>query len=73
MRASKREGRFSVPFFFQPNYDVVVSPLPGCEDYQVPNKYNPIRWGDFRAMRYLGDYADIGEEIQIEHYLVKDE
>lgn len=32
-------------------------------------RYSAIRWGDFRTMRYLGDYADIGEEIQIEQFI----
>ena len=33
-------------------------------------KYAPIRWGDFRAKRFLGDYADIGKEIQIEDFKI---
>jgi isopenicillin N synthase-like dioxygenase len=32
--------------------------------------YRPIRWGDFRIQRFKGDYADHGEEIQIEHFRV---
>jgi hypothetical protein len=31
---------------------------------------NEINWGEFRARREDGGYADQGEEIQIEHYKV---
>jgi hypothetical protein len=33
-----------------------------------PARYREINWGEFRARRADGDYADQGEEIQIEHY-----
>jgi hypothetical protein len=32
-----------------------------------PARYREINWGEFRARRADGDYADQGEEIQIEH------
>lgn len=35
--------------------------------------YSPIRWGDFRMLRFKGDYADYGEEVQIEHYRISTE
>ena len=33
-------------------------------------RYRPINWGEFRAQRSAGDYADLGSEIQISDYLV---
>lgn len=30
--------------------------------------HRPVPWGEFRLQRYAGDYADLGEEIQIDHY-----
>jgi len=30
--------------------------------------YRPINWQDFRMKRFAGDYADVGEEVQIDHY-----
>jgi hypothetical protein len=33
-----------------------------------PARYREINRGEFRARRADGDYADQGEEIQIEHY-----
>jgi hypothetical protein len=60
-----------VPFFFNPNYDTVAAPLrcqPG-EEFEANPRFQPVRWGDFRSQRYLGDYADFGKEIQVENFL----
>jgi isopenicillin N synthase-like dioxygenase len=60
--------RFSVPFFLNPSYDTVVAPLPCALTPQRPARYRPIAWREFRTLRAAGDYADLGEEIQIAHY-----
>jgi len=31
-------------------------------------KYSAIRWGDYRTKRFLGDFRDEGDEIQIEDF-----
>ncbi|OXA57803.1 probable 2-oxoglutarate-dependent dioxygenase At5g05600 [Folsomia candida] len=59
--------RISIPFFLNPKYSCLVEPLCPRED-QI---YRPILWSEFRKGRVLGDYADLGEELQISHYLVK--
>ena len=79
VRASQRAVRYSSPFFFNPAYDTIVQPLL-CDDVTDTAgvdadltrkaKYAPIRWGDYRAKRFLGDYADIGKEIQIEDFKI---
>ena len=77
VRASQRAVRYSSPFFYNPAYDTIVQPLL-CEegntgadaDLTKKAKYAPIRWGDFRSKRFLGDYADIGKEIQIEDFKI---
>eukprot|EP01032_Pedospumella_encystans_P010615 gene10615-12395_t len=101
-------ARYSAPFFYNPNYDTIVTPLthqcgkaPGVDESEVvdiailPNggsestfatshqsadstidyakytnelHYAPIRWGDYRNSRFQGDFKDVGEEIQIEHF-----
>jgi len=33
-----------------------------------PAAYRRIQWREFRSLRAAGDYADIGEEVQIHHY-----
>jgi len=60
--------RFSVPFFFNPAYSTDYAPLPSAVDAQSPPRYRPINWGEFRARRAAGDYADAGAYAQISHY-----
>jgi isopenicillin N synthase-like dioxygenase len=60
--------RFSAPFFFNPAYSTEYAPLPSTVDAQHPPRYRPICWGEFRARRAAGDYADHGEYHSISHY-----
>jgi isopenicillin N synthase-like dioxygenase len=60
--------RFSVPFFFNPAYSTNYEPLPTTVSVSSPPRYRSINWGEFRASRATGDYADYGEEVQITHY-----
>jgi len=60
--------RYSVPFFLNPSYETTYEPLPTTVSRSTPSRYRRINWRDFRAQRAAGDYADLGEEIQISHY-----
>lgn len=60
--------RFSAPFFFNPGYSTQYAPLPSTVDAEHPPRYRPIGWGEFRARRAAGDYADHGEYHSINHY-----
>lgn len=64
--ANRERVRFSAPFFFNPAYASRYAPLPR---YREP-RYRPISWAEFRAGRAMGDYADVGEEIQISHFRI---
>ena len=66
--ASSDTERFSVPFFLNPSRDARYAPLPTTIDAEHPARYRPIDWREFRARRAAGDYADLGEEIQISAY-----
>jgi isopenicillin N synthase-like dioxygenase len=66
--ASSQRSRYSAPFFFNPGYETRYEPLPSTVDVAHPPRYRSISWGEFRALRAAGDYADLGEEIQISHY-----
>ena len=66
--ASAAAERFSAPFFYNPDYRVDYAPLPGVVSKDSPARYRAINWGEFRAGRAAGDYANLGEEIQIEHF-----
>lgn len=62
--------RYSAPYFYNPSYSTVYAPLPGACDAAHPPRYRPISWGEFRAARAAGDYADYGEEVQISRYRI---
>jgi len=65
---SPNAERFSAPFFFNPAYRAWYAPLVSTVDAEHPARYRPIHWGEFRARRAAGDYADHGEYHSIHHY-----
>jgi isopenicillin N synthase-like dioxygenase len=60
--------RYSLPFFLNPSYDTRYAPLPATVSPDRPARYRPIDWREFRSLRAAGDFADLGEEVQIHHY-----
>lgn len=60
--------RYSIPFFLNPSYETRYEPLPSTVSRDRPAAYRRINWREFRDLRAAGDYADIGEEVQIHHY-----
>jgi isopenicillin N synthase-like dioxygenase len=60
--------RCTMPFFLNPSYDTTYEPLPTTVSEHEPARYRRIGWREFRTLRAAGDYADLGEEIQISHY-----
>ena len=63
--ANHERQRYSMPFFYNPNYEVVMQPVEGVAGHQ---RYRPFTWGEFRRARFAGDYADVGKETQIEDW-----
>jgi isopenicillin N synthase-like dioxygenase len=63
--ASSKKARVSAPYFFNPSYETVCTPLLKADE---PSHYTAISWSEFRKSRAAGDYADQGEEIQISWY-----
>lgn len=59
--------RYSIPFFFNPAYEVDCAPLESLTVTDAPI-YRPINWGEFRHLRTDGDYADYGKEVQLDDY-----
>ena len=59
--------RLSMPYFYNPAYATDYAPLAGVLRGAAPH-YRPINWGEFRRLRAAGDYADLGEEVQIGHW-----
>jgi isopenicillin N synthase-like dioxygenase len=65
VQANASTERYSAPFFYNPSYESNVFPL---VQEGEETKYKTINWGEFRVKRFAGDYADLGEEVQISHY-----
>ena len=60
---NKVKARFSAPFFYNPGYKSYMKPV-----VDASPKYHPCLWGYFRAVRFAGDFTNLGVEIQIEDY-----
>ena len=70
--ANVTDERYSIPFFYNPRLQTNYAPLPGIVNERCPARYRAINWGNFRAQRVAGDYADVGEELQIGHYALSE-
>ena len=66
--ANPTAERYSIPFFLNPSYETTYEPLPATVTSDRPAAYRRINWREFRSLRAAGDYADVGEEVQIHHY-----
>ena len=56
VNASGRE-RFSIPVFYDPDYDTVVECLANCASSDNPPRYPPIIAGDYITGRYDDTYS----------------
>jgi len=56
INTSGRE-RFSIPVFYDPDYDTLVECLPNCASAANPPRYPPIVAGDYITSRYDGTYS----------------
>ncbi len=70
VRAQASSVRMSMPFFFNPAASVDYAPLESMTSATSPARYRAINFGEFRSLRAAGDYADGGEEVQIDQYRV---
>lgn len=44
--------RYSIPFFYEPNFDTVVSALPAFVSPDNPPRYPPITSGEYLINKY---------------------
>jgi|SRR5579871_234241 len=65
-RVVNRTGRerYSIPTFFNLDYDTPVSCLPSCQSAAHPPKYKPIRSGDYLVSRFR-DVQKYGAPITV--------
>jgi len=69
MRDIGCSGRFSTPYFFNPDREAVLEPLPALSD--TTPQYRPFTWRDYIKGRVDDNFADIGEDdIQIERFRI---
>lgn len=62
------QGRYSVPFFYQPAVKAIIEPWVGGQDAAL---YRAFSWQEYIRGRVTDNYSDIGEDdIQIERYRV---
>ena len=56
---SSNNNRYSIPFFFEPNFDTVVSPLEKFCDKDNSPHYKPIHFGDYLIDTFQNSYSSI--------------
>ena len=63
-RVVNRTGRerYSIPTFFNLDYDTPVACLPGCQSAAHPPKYKPVKSGDYLVSRFR-DVQKYGQPI----------
>lgn len=69
-RVTPRYGqpRYSTPYFFSPQSDAILEPLPALADSKP--KYRAFTWKQFIQARVNDNFADLGaEDTQISNYL----
>ena len=54
--------RYSIPTFFNLDYDAPVSCLPTCQSPENPPRYQPIRSGDYLVQRFR-DVQKFGRKV----------
>lgn len=54
---SMDKDRYSIPFFFEPNYETIVDVLPTCTENAVSAKVNAMPYGDYLTSRYNATYT----------------
>lgn len=71
---NSEKERFSMPFFFNPDHEVMVQPLDELITEQNPAKYRAYNWGKFFASRKRSNFKKLGvENIQISHFKITEE
>ena len=53
--------RYSIPFFFGPDYGATIAPLPSCISAERPAAYPPILAGRYLEERFAATYSHLQE------------
>eukprot|EP00475_Leptophrys_vorax_P010389 TRINITY_DN16991_c0_g4_i1.p1 TRINITY_DN16991_c0_g4~~TRINITY_DN16991_c0_g4_i1.p1 ORF type:complete len:270 (-),score=64.55 TRINITY_DN16991_c0_g4_i1:68-877(-) len=52
------QERFSMPFFFEPNFDTIVDCISTCCSPENPPKFTPVKSGDYLMDKYKQTYVN---------------
>jgi isopenicillin N synthase-like dioxygenase len=64
-----KQARYSIPYFFNPQLETVIEPIPGLGD-DAP-LYRAFTWREFIQARVDDNYSDLGEiDTQASHYRI---
>ena len=64
-----KQARYSIPYFFNPQLETVIEPIPGLGD-DAP-LYRAFTWREFIQARVDDNYSDLGEiDTQTSHYRI---
>jgi isopenicillin N synthase-like dioxygenase len=53
-----RNRRHSCAFFWEPDFDTRVEPLPACVAENPPRRYEPTTYGEYILAKYRATHAD---------------
>ncbi len=71
VHANKDTYRTSIPFFFEPNFDAIISPLP-LPEYLFEKKkqqdFEPVRYSDHLISKVLGNFVFGDKPMKREKY-----
>ena len=63
VKSRKNKERFSFPFFYEPNFDTVVTPLEKFCSREYPSQYQPFHFGNYLIGKYSSSYAENMKEV----------
>ena len=65
----RSRARYSIPYFFNPQVDAVISPIEELCD--GAKHFRPFTWREFIQARIDDNFSDLGQaDTQIDHFRV---
>ena len=52
------KDRYSFPFFYEPDFNTVVTPLEDYCDGENPSRYEPLHFGNYIYNKFSRSYAE---------------
>lgn len=55
---AQAQSRMSIPFFFEPNWDTVIEPVPSCVTPEQPTRYASVPYGPYMWEKIKAKFAE---------------